>query len=90
MDFSFLSSTIKQYNLFDVADKIRCPTLVTQHQGDTFFTTEGQQLFDALKVKNKKFVEFTAVDGTQYHCGPMAPQVVNETCWDWVDGVFDR
>ncbi len=89
-DFAAVSDAIKQYTLFDVADKITSPTLVTQYEGDTFFTTEGHQLYDALKVKKKKFVEFTAVDGAQYHCGPMAPQLVNETCWDWVDEVFDR
>ncbi len=89
-DWASLSDTIKQYNLYDVADKIRCPTLVTQYQGDTFFTTEGQTLYDALRVKKKDFQEFTSVDGAQYHCGPMNPQLVNETCWDWVDEALDR
>jgi hypothetical protein len=89
-DWAAISDAVKQYNLYDVVDRIKCPTLVTQYQGDTFFTTEGRKLYDALTVKKKDFVEFTAVDGAQYHCGPMAPQVVNETCWDWVDEVFDR
>ena len=31
-----------------------------------------------------------AVDGAEYHCGPMAPQLVNEKCWDWLDDVFHR
>jgi dienelactone hydrolase len=89
-DWASLSSTIKQYNLDGVIDKITCPTLVTQYQGDTFFTDEGRTLYDGLTVKKKNFVEFTAVDGSQYHCGPMAPQLVNETLWDWLDDVFDR
>ena len=75
---------------YDVVAKIKCPTLVTQYEGDTFFTDEGRKLFEALQVKKKDFVEFTAVDGAQYHCGPMAPQLVNETCWDWLDDVFVR
>ncbi len=89
-DFGELAPAIQRYNLFDVADRITCPTLVTQYEGDTFFTTQGRQLFDELNVEKKDFVEFTAVDGAQYHCGPMAPQLVNETCWDWLDDVFDR
>jgi pimeloyl-ACP methyl ester carboxylesterase len=89
-DWASLSSIIPKYNLFDVVDKITTPTLVTQYEGDTFFTTEGRRLYDELTVRKKDFVEFTAVDGAQYHCGPMAPQVVNETCWDWLDEQFDR
>ncbi len=90
LDWASLSNIIQQYNLNEVVDKIRCPTLVTQYEGDTFFTTEGQTLYDALPVKKKAFREFTSVDGAQYHCGPMAPQLVNETCWDWLDEVFGR
>ncbi len=89
-DWYALSKIIQQYNLFAVAGRITCPMLVTQYEGDTFFTTQGHQLFDALKVKNKKLVEFTSVDGAQHHCGSMAPELVNETCWDWLDDVFDR
>ncbi len=89
-DWASISDTIKRYNLYDVVAKIKCPTLVTQYEGDTFFTDEGRKLFEALQVKKKDFVEFTAVDGAQYHCGPMAPQLVNETCWDWLDDVFVR
>ncbi len=31
-----------------------------------------------------------AVDGAPYDGGPLAPQLVDETCWDWVDEVLDR
>jgi hypothetical protein len=43
-----------------------------------------------LKTQRKELVEFTSVDGAQYHCGPMAPQVSNEACWDWLDETFGR
>jgi esterase/lipase len=89
-DFAALSKQIQSYNITGVLKKIKSPTLVTQYEGDTFFTTQGKQLYDALKTRKKKFVEFTSVNGAQYHCGPMAPQSVNETCWDWLDTVFGR
>jgi hypothetical protein len=41
-------------------------------------------------ASRRDLVEFTAVDGAQYHCGPMAPQISNEACWDWLDEVFER
>jgi Alpha/beta hydrolase family len=89
-DWAELSTAIQKFNVFDVADRITCPTLVTKYEDDTFFNNEPRALFDLLKVKKKDYVEFTAVDGSQYHCGPMAPQAVNETLWDWLDEVFAR
>jgi dienelactone hydrolase len=89
-DWAAVSEAIGKFNLDGVVDKIKCPTLVTKYEGDTWFKDEPRKLYDALTVKKKDYVEFTAVDGAQYHCGPLAPQLVNETCWDWVDDVFDR
>ena len=84
-----MAAQIEQYDVTDVLDEITTPTMVTQYEGDVSFTTEGRTLHDGLtRAKRRKFVEFTAVNGAQYHCGPMAPQVGNEACWDWVDEVF--
>ncbi len=41
-------------------------------------------------MAKEDLVEFTAVDGTQYHCGPANPQVPNEAILDWVDGILGR
>jgi hypothetical protein len=90
-DVTPVAEQILRYDLTDELDKITAPTLVTQYEDDAAFGTEGRTLYEGLtKAKSRKFVEFTAVDGAQYHCGPMAPQVSNEACWDWVDEVFDR
>jgi len=37
-----------------------------------------------VQFKKKDFQEFTSVDGAQDHREPMAPQLVDEVCWDWV------
>ena len=89
-DWAAISEAIGKFNLDGVVDEIKCPTLVTKYEGDTFFKDEPRKLYDALTVKKKDYVEFTAVEGAQFHCGPMAPQLANETCWDWLDDVFDR
>jgi pimeloyl-ACP methyl ester carboxylesterase len=90
-DFAPVAAQILQYDITDQLDKITAPTLVTQYEGDVNFTTEGRTLYEGLtKAKSRRFVELTAVNGAQYHCGPLAPQVSNEACWDWVDEVFDR
>ena len=89
-DWALLSSRVKQYNLAGIAEKITCPTLVTMYEGDVNFGNEPERLYDMLRAEKKDLVRFTSVDGTQYHCGPMSPQVSNEACWDWLDEVFDR
>ncbi|HEY3670591.1 MAG TPA: alpha/beta hydrolase [Acidimicrobiia bacterium] len=90
-DVAPVGKQLVQYDISNQLDQITSPTLVTQYEGDVNFTTEGTTLYDGLtKAKARKFVEFTAVNGAQYHCGPLAPQVSNEACWDWVDEVFDR
>ncbi|MFV0317270.1 MAG: hypothetical protein ACK5O2_09970, partial [Microthrixaceae bacterium] len=90
-DWYELSRVIEKYDLLGVAEKITAPTLVTQYEADTAFKDEGAELYEMLtRSRSRKFVEFTSVQGVQYHCGPMAPQVSNETCWDWLDETFER
>ena len=90
-DWYDLSRTIEKYDLFGVAEKITAPTLVTTYEGDTAFGDEPVALHRLLKnAKRRDLVHLTAIDGAQYHCGPMAPQVANEVCWDWLDEVLDR
>jgi N-dimethylarginine dimethylaminohydrolase len=90
-DFAPVAAQLERYDITEQLDAITSPTLVTQYEGDVNFTTEGRTLYEGLtQAKSRKFVELTAVNGAQYHCGPLAPQVSNEACWDWVDEVFDR
>ena len=89
-DWASLSSEIKKFDLAGVAEKITCPTLVTQYEGDEDFGTEPTELYGMLRTRHKDMVRFTSVDGAQYHCGPMAPQVADEACWDWLDDTFGR
>jgi dienelactone hydrolase len=84
-----LSKEIQRYTLDeDTVAKITCPTLVTWYEDDAAFGDEPMKLYDMLRTDKKDLVKFTSVDGAQYHCGPMAPQISNEACWDWVDDVF--
>jgi hypothetical protein len=87
-DFSTLWTELLKYDVTGVIGDITSPTMVTQYEGDTAFTTRGKQMYDALKVDRKAFVEFSSVDGTQFHCGPMNPQSANEAMLDWVDAVL--
>ena len=79
-----------RYAILGEVPRITSPTLVTQYEGDTWFGTMPNEMFAALTTTKKEFVHFTTVNGAQGHCGPLAPQVTNEACWDFVDGVLGR
>ncbi|MFZ4584205.1 MAG: alpha/beta hydrolase family protein [Acidimicrobiia bacterium] len=89
-DFYSVAKAVQMFDITDLAKNITCPTLVTQYEGDTAFGTQPQALYNSLTMKQKQFAQFTAAQGAQYHCGPMAPQLVAETMWDWLDDTLDN
>ena len=64
--------------------------MVFSYEGDDLFGKGPQHLYDLLTTPKKDLVEFTVAEGAQYHCGPMNPQLVSETAYDWLDEQFDR
>ncbi len=63
--------------------RIQAPTLLTYPELEQFYPGQAQQVYDALKAP-KRLHRFTAQDGSQYHCEPMAPQHRNEVILDWL------
>jgi hypothetical protein len=89
-DMYDLGSTLMNFTVADVARKITAPTLVTAYEGDTLDIPAAQQgsvLYRELSGR-KEFHQFTAAEGAQFHCGPMAPQIRNQVVYDWIDGVL--
>ena len=50
---------IREYQLSEVAGRIRCPMLITAPEGEQFFPGHSQRLFDALRCP-KKLISFSA------------------------------
>lgn len=90
-DWYDLSRRVAAYDLNAVAHDITAPTLVTWYEADASFKEQPMDLYALLtRARRRDLVRFTAADGAQYHCGPMAPQVANEAILDWLDDVFGR
>ena len=90
-DWYDLSRRVAAYDLNAVAHDITAPTLVTWYEADASFKDQPMDLYALLtRARRRDLVRFTAADGAQYHCGPMAPQVANEAILDWLDDVFGR
>jgi hypothetical protein len=73
------------YRLDDATiERIRCPTLVTDPEGEQFWPGQSQQLYDKLQCP-KELMRFTAEEGADLHCEPRAPTLRNQRVFDWLD-----
>jgi hypothetical protein len=71
----------RQYNLADVVEQITTPLLITDEQ---FWPGQSQQLFDKLRGA-KQLVAFTAEEGADRHCEPLARSLLEQRMFDWLD-----
>jgi hypothetical protein len=74
----------EQYTLEGVADKIRCPMLITDPENEQFWPGHSCQLYEALTCP-KELVSFSAAEGANSHCEPKARSLRDQTIFDWLD-----
>ena len=76
-----------EFSLEGVAADIRCPTLVTEGEGD--FVSQSQVLYDQLTCP-KRLKRFTEAEGAGGHCEGLGATVFESYVFDWLDGVMGR
>jgi homoserine acetyltransferase len=89
-DLYALGTTLMTFTVAGVLDRITTPTLVTAYDHDQLVrpqSGQGDAVYDQLR-SDKRFHQFTAAEGADQHCGPMAPQVRNQAVYDWLDGIL--
>jgi hypothetical protein len=77
-----------RFTLAGVADKIRCPTLLCDPEGEQFWPGQAKTLLDALTCP-KELASFTAAEGASLHCEPLATALRNQRIFDWLDATLD-
>lgn len=75
---------VEEYKLDGVADKIRCPMLVTDPDNEQFYPGQSRQLYEALTCP-KELVSFTVAEGADSHCEPKALGLREQRIFDWLD-----
>ncbi len=88
-DYFDVFDAVRQYNLRDVVDRIECPLLITDPEGEQFWPGQSQELHDALRGPSE-IVRFTAEEGADLHCEPMAMGMRDQRIFDWLDDVLGR
>ncbi len=75
------------YTLDGFADRIVCPTLVTEGEGD--FASQSQQLYDAL-TGEKRLHRFTVAEGGGGHCEGMGQPMWEAVTFGWLSEILAR
>lgn len=94
-DLYDFGTTVMRFSVADVAHRVTAPTLVTAYDNDALVipatgpSQQGRQVYQLLRC-DKQFYQFSAVDGADQHCAPMAPQGRNQVVYDWLDGHLSR
>jgi dienelactone hydrolase len=89
-DMYDFGATVQKFTVADVTDRVTAPTLVTNYQDDQLVVPpaeQGPEVFRLLR-SDKQYHRFTAAQGAQFHCAPMAPQTRNQVVYDWLDGIL--
>ena len=79
-----LYKAVLDYRLGDEVQQIRTPFLITDPEGEQFWPGQSQQLYDLLPGA-KELVLFTAAEGADRHCEPLAPALRDSRVFDWLD-----
>ena len=75
-----------QFSCAEVVDRVTAPTLVSAYEYDQYVVPSSQATMVYEKLFGRKqYAYFTAAEGAQYHCAPMAPQTRNQVVYDWLD-----
>jgi hypothetical protein len=74
----------EQYTLEGVAEKIRCPMLVTDPENEQFWPGQSHRVYEAL-TSPKELVPFAAAEGADSHCEPKAHSLREQRIFDWLD-----
>ena len=78
----------EHYNLRDCVDRIGCPMLVTDPEGEQFWPGQSKELYDALQCP-KELAKFSDEEGGYYHCEPVALGIRDQRIFDWLDETLE-
>lgn len=80
---------VREYHLRDVVDRIECPVLITDPDGEQFWPGQSRELHEALRAPSE-LVRFTAEEGADWHCEPKALGLRDQRVFDWLDETLGR
>lgn len=80
-----LYQAVASYRLGDEVKDITTPLLITDPDDEQFFPGQPERLYD-LVPGTKELIRFSAHEGANSHCEPMAKSLRNTRIFDWLEG----
>lgn len=75
---------VQEYTVADVADRITTPLLITSPEREQFWPGQSERLAE-LTSSVSTLVPFTAAEGADFHCQPLARGLTDQRMFDWLD-----
>ncbi|RGE19296.1 S9 family peptidase [Leucobacter sp. wl10] len=75
---------VRAYTVADVASRITTPLLILSPENEQFWPGQAEQLA-ALAPSVSTVIRFTAAEGADGHCQPLARAVTAQRMFDWLD-----
>jgi dipeptidyl aminopeptidase/acylaminoacyl peptidase len=75
---------VRKYTVADTAAQITTPLLVLSPEDEQFWPGQAEQLA-SLTSTVSTLVAFTAAEGANYHCQPLARTLTAQRMFDWLD-----
>ncbi|WP_341946713.1 alpha/beta fold hydrolase [Microbacterium sp. LWH11-1.2] len=80
---------VQKYTVVDVAKQIVTPLAILSPEGEQFWPGQSEQLA-ALAPDLSTLIRFTAAEGADLHCQPLARRLTAERMLDWLDERLGR
>lgn len=80
-----LFTAVRQYQLRDVAGRIRTPLLILDPDDEQFWPGQAEQLAGLLTAPHE-VVRFSVTDGANWHCQPLARRLTAQRMLGWLAG----
>lgn len=87
--FATLQAMLRYRITDEDAAKIRTPLFITDPEGEQFWPGQAERLA-AMTSGVSTLAKFTAAEGANFHCEPMARRLVDQRMFDWLDRVLRR
>ncbi|MDN4613956.1 dipeptidyl aminopeptidase [Leifsonia sp. F6_8S_P_1B] len=75
---------VRQYTVEEVAAQITTPLLITSPEDEQFWPGQPERLAE-LTSGVSTLLPFTAAEGANYHCEPLARGLTAQCMFDWLD-----
>jgi fermentation-respiration switch protein FrsA (DUF1100 family) len=80
---------VRRYALGDLVARITTPVFITSPEDEQFWPGQSEQFAEALPGE-KLLQHFTAAEGANFHCQPLARTLTHQRMFDWLDGALGR